>query len=114
MVKRDHIPQDLQERAVQSNGHGPVSQVSPSLNRDVTPVTALRLGEGEPPGPREHFVERLMPKGHMTSLFGDGGAAKSILALSAGTAISGGEDMAWPQGREQPGPLCGQIGRAHV
>jgi hypothetical protein len=31
-----------------------------------------------------------MPKGHTTSLFGDGGAAKSVLALSVGTAISGG------------------------
>src|SRR5918998_4072579 len=92
MVRHDPIPEDLQERAAQSNGRGPLSQVSPSLNRGVTPVTALRFSEGEPPGPREHTVEGLVPKGHMTSLFGDGGSAKSVLALSAGTAISGGAE----------------------
>src|SRR5215211_7903472 len=44
----------------------------------------------EPPGPREYVVENLVPKDHTTSLFGDGGAAKSILALSAATAVAGG------------------------
>jgi RecA-family ATPase len=94
MDKRDPIPQDLQERAhdAQPNGHRQVSQVSLSLNGGVTPVTPLRFSEMEPPGPREHVVEGLMPKGHTTSLFGDGGAAKSVLALSAGTAISGGAE----------------------
>jgi hypothetical protein len=73
-----------------SNDQRRVSQVSLSLNGGVTPVTALRFSEMEPPGPREHVVEGLVPKGHTTSLFGDGGSAKSVLALSAGTAISGG------------------------
>jgi hypothetical protein len=45
-----------------------------------------------PPESREYVVEGIMPKGHTTSLFGDGGSAKSILALSAGTAISGGAE----------------------
>jgi RecA-family ATPase len=58
----------------------------------MTPVTPLRFSEMEPPGPREHTVEGLMPKGHTTSLFGDGGAAKSVLALSAATAIAGGAE----------------------
>src|SRR5215203_2381530 len=44
----------------------------------------------DPPGPREYVVENLVPKQHTTSLFGDGGSAKSILALSAATAIAGG------------------------
>jgi len=43
-----------------------------------------------PPGPREYVVENLVPKHHTTSLFGDGGSAKSILALSAATALAGG------------------------
>src|SRR5215203_2929420 len=44
----------------------------------------------DPPGPREYVVENLVPKQHTTSLFGDGGSAKSILALSAATAVAGG------------------------
>jgi len=44
----------------------------------------------DPPGPREYAVENLVPKDHTTSLFGDGGSAKSILALSAATAVAGG------------------------
>jgi len=67
-----------------------MSQVSPSLNRGVTLVTPLRFAEMEPPGPREYVVENLVPKHHTTSLFGDGGSAKSILALSAATAVAGG------------------------
>src|SRR5215218_3274622 len=67
-----------------------VSQVSPAPNKGVTPVTPLRFAYMDPPGPREYVVENLVPKGHTTSLFGDGGSAKSILALSAATAVAGG------------------------
>jgi hypothetical protein len=67
-----------------------VSQVSPSLNKGGTPVTPLRFAEMDPPGPRMYVIENLVPKDHTTSLFGDGGSAKSILALSAATAIAGG------------------------
>jgi AAA domain len=83
------------------NGHEPgrlaeaprrVSQVSLSLNRGVTPVTPLRFAEMELPGPREHLVQGLVPKMHTTTLFGDGGSAKSVLALSVGTAIAGGAE----------------------
>jgi hypothetical protein len=83
------------------NGHGAwvleeapkrVSQVSLSLNRGVTPVTPLRFSEMEPPGRREYRVEGQIPKNHTTTLFGDGGAAKSVLVLSAGTAIAGGAE----------------------
>jgi len=62
---------------------------SPSLNKEVTAVTPLRFAEMKPPGPREYLVEELLPKGHAVTLFGDGGSAKSILALSLGTAIAG-------------------------
>jgi RecA-family ATPase len=85
-------PQDMPWDLWEQNGHGPVSQVSSALNAGVTPVTPLRFSEMAPPGPREYVVEGIMPKGHTTSLFGDGGSAKSILALSAGTAISGGAE----------------------
>ncbi len=95
MGRHDPLPHDLSQRAsiAQANGQaGRVSQVSLSPNRGVTPVTPLRFAEMEPPGPREHLAQGLVPKGHTTTLFGDGGAAKSVLALSAGTAISGGAE----------------------
>jgi len=97
MGRNDPLPQDFRECAdiERPNGYkgaGQVSQVSPSLYRGVTPVTPLRFAEMDPPGPREHLVQGIAPKGHTTTLFGDGGAAKSVLALSAGTAISGGAD----------------------
>jgi len=67
------------------------SGVTPSLslNKEVMAVTPLRFAEMQPPGPREYLVEELLPKGHAVTLFGDGGSAKSILALSLGTAIAG-------------------------
>jgi hypothetical protein len=80
----------LQEWRLRPEERNGASQVSPSLKGAVTPVTPLRFSEMPPPGPREHVVEGIVPKGHTTSLFGDGGAAKSVLALSVGTAISGG------------------------
>jgi AAA domain len=53
-------------------------------------VTPLRFAEMAPPEPREYVVEGLIPKGHTTTFFGDGGSAKSILALSLATAVAGG------------------------
>lgn len=66
--------------------------LSQAPNSDVTPVTPIRFSEMAPPGPREYLVESLAPKNHTTTIFGDGGSAKSILALSAGTAMVGGAD----------------------
>jgi len=53
-------------------------------------VIAVRFAELDPPGPREYLVEELAPKNHTMTMFGDGGSAKSILALSLGTALAGG------------------------
>ena len=53
-------------------------------------MTPLRFAELDPPGPREYLVEGIAPKNHTTTMFGDGGSAKSILALSLGTAVAGG------------------------
>jgi hypothetical protein len=95
MGRYDPLPHDFQQRAdiERTNGHGGpgrVSEVSPSLNRGVTPVMPLRFAEMSPPGPREYLVDGLAPKNHTTTIFGDGGSAKSILALSLATAVAGG------------------------
>jgi hypothetical protein len=68
---------------------------SQAPNKSVTPVTPIRFSEMDPPGPREFVVEGIVPKGHTTTIFGDGGSAKSVLALSAGTAIAGGATGGW-------------------
>jgi hypothetical protein len=65
---------------------------SRSPNRSGTPVTPVRFAEMPPPKPREFVVEGIVPKGHTTTIFGDGGSAKSVLALSAQTAIAGGAE----------------------
>jgi hypothetical protein len=74
------------------NGYKPDVTASRPPNGDVTPVTPLRFSDMEPPGPREYSIEGMVPKEHTSTLFGDGGSAKSILALSAGTAVAGGAE----------------------
>ena len=82
----DRLLQDLMEAPKWA------SQVSLSLKSGVTPVTPLRFAEMVPPRPREYVIEGLIPKGHTTTIFGDGGSAKSVLALSAGTALAAGAE----------------------
>jgi hypothetical protein len=71
---------------------------SPPPKGRVTTVTPIRFSDMDPPEPRAYTVAQLVPRGHITNLFGDGGSAKSILALSMGTATAGGADE-W-MGRE--------------
>jgi hypothetical protein len=52
-------------------------------------VTPVRFAEMAPPRPREYVVAGLVPRGHVATLFGDGGAAKSVTALSLATALAG-------------------------
>jgi len=86
---------ELLDRLLQDLMEAPKWQgvtLSQAPNSYVTLVTPIRFSEMAPPGPREYLVEGLVPKDHATTLFGDGASAKSILALSAGTAIAGGAD----------------------
>ncbi len=106
MVRPDPIPEDLRQRSVNVEVEGYTSGVTPSSspNGSVPPVTPLRFAEMEPPGPREYLTEGIVPKGHTTTIFGDGGSAKSILALSVGTAVAGGADK-WLHRRVQNCPV---------
>lgn len=49
----------------------------------------VRLVGVERPGERRYVVEGLVPAGYATLWHGDGGVAKSMLALSMGTAVAG-------------------------
>jgi hypothetical protein len=74
------------------NGHNSGVTVSQASNKGVTPVTLLRFAEMPPPEPREYLVEGLVPKKHTTTIYGDGGSGKSILAMSLATAVAGGAE----------------------
>ena len=52
-------------------------------------LEVVRLGEVERPGPRQYVVEELVPAGYPTLWHGDGGVAKSMLALSLGVGVAG-------------------------
>jgi hypothetical protein len=52
------------------------------------PSTPLR--EAPEPDPREYALEGLVPFGAATSLYGDGGVAKSMLAMSLCTSLASG------------------------
>ena len=57
-------------------------------------LEVVRLGEVERPGPRRYVVEDLIPAGYPTLWHGDGGVAKSMLALSLGVSVAG-DGAAW-------------------
>jgi hypothetical protein len=57
-------------------------------------LKVVRLGEVEQPGPRRYVVEDLIPAGYPTLWHGDGGVAKSMLALSLGVSVAG-DGAAW-------------------
>jgi hypothetical protein len=51
---------------------------------------AVRFADMEVPGPRRYLLEDLVLAAYVTLLYGDGGVAKSLLALALGVAVSGG------------------------
>jgi hypothetical protein len=68
-----------------------VSPVAPSLNSEGQqghPLRSVRFNEIPDPGPRRYLLDGLVPEGHPTLLHGDGGVAKSMLALSFGLAVA--------------------------
>lgn len=68
-------------------------------------VTLTRLKDVQDPGPTRYVVRDLVPEGFVSIIYGDGGAAKSLLAMSLGIAIAGGA-ATW-MGRElRPAPVA--------
>lgn len=52
------------------------------------PLRSVRFNEIPDPGPRRYLLDGLIPEGCPTLLHGDGGVAKSMLALSFGLAVA--------------------------
>jgi putative DNA primase/helicase len=73
------------------SGNGGVSQ-RPNPNRDGTRDTepeVVRLADVERPGPRRYHCQDLVLAAYVTLLHGDGGVAKSLLALALAVAVAG-------------------------
>lgn len=52
------------------------------------PLQAVSLGTVARPKPRRWVVKDLFPRGHMSLIYGEGGMAKSFLALDAGFCVA--------------------------
>ncbi len=81
-----------------TNGHEPQTLYRDGIwdvgedgrkDKDERPrLRSVRFNEIEDSGPRRYLLDGLIPEGYPTLLHGDGGAAKSMLALSFGLALS--------------------------
>jgi len=89
-LRETYTPDDGARMVVGGNGNL-VSQ-RPNLYRDGTRDTmpeVVRLAEVERPGPRRYLCQDLVLAAYVTLLHGDGGVAKSLLALALAVAVAG-------------------------
>src|SRR5919112_472405 len=85
-----YTPSDDGARMVVGNGH--TNLPSPSLYKDEgrgRKLEAVRFSDMEMPGPRRYLLKDLVLAAYVTLLYGDGGVAKSLLALALAVAIAG-------------------------
>jgi AAA domain len=78
-------------RMVVASGHA--SLPSPSLYKEEgrgRNLEAVRFTEMEVPGPRRYLLKDLVLAAYVKLLYGDGGVAKSLLALALAVAVAGG------------------------
>jgi AAA domain-containing protein len=59
------------------------------------PTPTLVLADVEDSGPVQYLVPALVPRSETTVLYGDGEAAKSLLALRLGFSVATGQDVPW-------------------
>ncbi len=75
------------------NGHREPSSRRPNPYRDGTvgrKPEAVKLADVEPPGARRYILRGLVPAPYVTLFYGDGGVAKSLLALAFALAVACG------------------------
>jgi hypothetical protein len=90
-----YTPSDDGARMVVGNGHAKLPSPSPSLYREEgrgRKLEAVRFSEMKVPGPRRYLLKDLVLAAYVTLLYGDGGVAKSLLALALAVAVSGGSE----------------------
>jgi AAA domain len=87
-----YTPSDDGARMVVGNGHANLPSPSPSLYKEEgrgRKLEAVRFSEIEVPGPRRYLLRGIVLAAYVTLLYGDGGVAKSLLALALAVAIAG-------------------------
>jgi hypothetical protein len=88
-----YSPSDDGARMVVRNGHASLPSPSPSLYKEEgrgRKLEAVRFTDMEVPGPRRYLLKDLILAAYVTLLYGDGGVAKSLLALALAVAVAGG------------------------
>src|SRR5918994_87793 len=99
-----YMPSDDGARMVVGNGHASLPSPSLSLYKDEgrgRKLEAVKFSDMEVPGPRRYLLKDLVLAAYVTLLYGDGGVAKSLLALALAVAIAG-DTKKW-LGREVEG-----------
>jgi hypothetical protein len=89
-LRETYTPDDGARMVVGGNGN--LVSRRPNLYRDGTRDTkpkVVRLAEVERPGPRRYLCQDLVLAAYVTLLHGDGGVAKSLLALALAVAVAG-------------------------
>jgi hypothetical protein len=87
-----YSPSNDGARMVVGNGHTSLPSPSPSLYKEEgrgRKLEAVRFTEIEVPGPRRYLLKDIVLAAYVTLLYGDGGVAKSLLALALAVAIAG-------------------------
>jgi hypothetical protein len=87
-----YSPSNDGARMVVGNGHTSLPSPSPSLYKNEgrgRTLEAVRFTEIEVPGPRRYLLKDIVLAAYVTLLYGDGGVAKSLLALALAVAIAG-------------------------
>lgn len=92
------------------NGHETQVSLSPSPgfsgDGDTRePPRAVRFADMEAPKPRRYMVKGLIPEAYHTILYGDGGVAKSMLAMSLGLAVAREDADNWLGYEAQTAPV---------
>jgi hypothetical protein len=93
-LRETYTPSDSASSHVSKNGHQNLSSPSPSLykgsgRRDDKPE-AVKLANMKLPDPRRYVLKGLVPAPYVTLFYGDGGVAKSLLALALALAVACG------------------------
>ena len=90
-----YTPDDGARMVVGKGGEESPASPSPSLYKDEgrgRKPKVVRFSEMRVPGPRRYLLKDLVLASYVTLLHGDGGVAKSLLALALSVAVSGGSE----------------------
>ncbi len=95
------------DAGTEARGREPSVPASPSLYKDEgrgRKPKVVRFSEMKSPSPRRYLLKDLVLAAYVTLLYGDGGVAKSLLALALALAVAGGSST-WLGREVENGPV---------